>query len=224
MNRIWNILRYVAAAGLCVHFVWFWWFNKESVGYFSETNNGATQTSAGTTPANLLLAVLGIALFCVLMSVEVRVSDFTIPPLWQRFAAFVLDFYFSVFVTANVVAIVVLLLEAQRTGTFEWRIQRDYSVISDAAGFPLVFASMGATILYFVLPLARRTQTVGCFLLRIATVSAGGSALRLPLSTAFWRTYKEFTGLCSPFRTIRERDSQGRTWYDRETGFTVVRY
>jgi hypothetical protein len=25
-------------------------------------------------------------------------------------------------------------------------------------------------------------------------------------------------------RTIKERDSQGRTWYDRETGFIVVSY
>jgi hypothetical protein len=224
MSKTWNVLRYLVAGVLAVHFIWFFLFSKESVGYFSETNNGATQTSVGTTPANLLLSIFGIALFCVLMSAEVRAGDFTIPPLWQRFAAFVLDFYFSVFVLGNMTAIVVLLLEAQRTGVFEWHIQRNYSVISDALGFPVVLTSMAAMILYFVLPLARRTQTVGWFLLRIATVSAGGSALRLPLSTAFWRTYKEFMGLCSPLRTIRETDSQGRTWYDRETGFMVVRY
>jgi hypothetical protein len=224
MNKIGNILRSLAATAVVAHFIWFFWFNKESVGYFSETNNGATRIYGGTTPAHVLAAIFGIALFCILMTIEVRVEDFQIPSIWRRFAAFLIDFYFSLFTLSSVGAIIPLLLEARRTGAFKWHFQRDHFVASDAVDTALVFVVMAGIIFYFALPLAWRRQTVGCFILRIATASAGGSVLYLPLSTALWRTYREFIGLCSPIRTIKERDSQGRTWYDRETGFMVVRY
>jgi hypothetical protein len=72
-----------------------------------------------------------------------------------------------------------------------------------------------------------RRQTVGSWVLRIATVSADGSVLTLPLSVAFRRAYMEFTGLVSPFsfwKAAKGRDALGRTFWDREAGFMVVRY
>jgi uncharacterized RDD family membrane protein YckC len=217
-------LRILITTGVAAIFIWFSWFNKQSVGYFAETHDGVTSVEAGTTPSNVAIFVLGLALFCLLMQIKIRVGDFRVAPLWRRFAAFLIDFYFSVSVLSSIYAVVPLLLEAVRTGSIRWHYERDYWVPADLVNVILIFVFMATIFMYFAFPLARCRQTMGCFILRIATVSAGGSPLRLPLSTAIWRTWKEFAGLCSPSRTIKERDLQGRTWYDRETGFTVVTY
>jgi len=217
-------LRMLITAGVASIFIWFYWSNKQSVGYFAETHDGVTSIQAGTTPSNIAISVLGLALFCVLMQIKIQVEDFHVAPLWRRFAAFLIDFLFSLIVLSSIYAAVPLLVEAARTGSFRWHYERDYWVPTDLVNVILIFVFMANVFMHFAFPLARCRQTMGSFILRIATVSAGGSLLRMPLSTATWRTYKEFAGLCSPWRTIKERDLQGKTWYDRETGFTVVTY
>jgi hypothetical protein len=142
----------------------------------------------------------------------------------RRVAAFLFDVWFVLFALIGISSFVHLLLEAQRTGVFQWHYERNYGVASDGADFAIVFINLAIIALYFVLPLARRRQTVGSWIFRLATLSAGESVLYLPLSTAMWRIFMEFRGLCSPVRTIKERDAQGRTWYDRDTGFTVMAY
>lgn len=217
-------LRAVMTVYVIATFVWFFWFSKESVGYFAETHDGATQVQGGTTPITIIVGVIGFVLFYLLMRTEIRIEEVQVAALWRRFASFLIDFWFFVFSLSSIGAIVPLLAEAVRTGTFKWHFERDYLVAFDSVSIVLIFAGMAAMILYFAVPLANRRQTTGCFILKIATVSGGGSLINLPLSTALWRIFKEFTGLCTPWRTIRDRDSQGRTWYDRETGFTVVKY
>jgi uncharacterized RDD family membrane protein YckC len=217
-------LRAFITIGVASIFVWFFWINKEDVGYFAESQNGATHVQGGTTPGNIVMSLFGIALFCLLMRMELRVEDFRAAPLWRRFAAFLIDFMFSLLTLSGIAAIFPLLSETLRTGTFKWHFERNHFVAFDAVNAILILLYMGALIMYFAFPLTKRRQTLGCFILRIATLSAGESLLYLPLSTALWRVFKEFSGLCSPMRTIKERDSHGRTWYDRETGFTVVSY
>lgn len=207
-------------------FVWFFWFQKESVGYSAQVSDGAMRVSAGSSPAILLWSCLGIVLFGILMKADLpkQIGEFQIPSMSRRLCAFLLDFWFALFTLSGLFGILPVLLEARRTGVFQWHFQRDYVSTSDWFNVAAVFVFMGAVLLYFALPLARRKQTVGCWVLRLATIRPSGDVLYLPLSVAMWRVFKEFTGVCSPWKTLGQRDAQGRTWYDRETGFMVVRY
>jgi len=227
IKRAGIIPRASAAIGVLSTFVWVFWFQQGELGYRAYGKDSVQHVAAGTTPIALVSSVLGIGLLFVLMRQELRVGDFEISPLWRRYAALLIDFWFVVYVFASVTTMIPLLFEAARTNSFQWHFERDYWIPSDWVIVALLLAGIGAIAAYFVLPLANRRQTLGFWILRIATVSSDGSVLSLPLSTAFGRAYTEFRELCSPFslwRVVKGRDTQGRTPHDRETGFMVVRY
>jgi uncharacterized RDD family membrane protein YckC len=224
LNKNETIPRAFAGIGLVSSFVWFYWFQKNAVGYSSETKNGVTHVVAGSSPAVVSLSILGILLFIFLMTREVHVETFQAASLRRRFVAFLFDCWFLLLTVAGTSSLLHLLIEALRSGTFRWRYEQESGVGPDGADTLLILVNLIVMLMYFVIPLARRRQTVGQWLLRLATVSAGGSVLYLPFSTALWRTYMASRGLFSPWRLLKETDAQGRTWYDRETGFIVVRY
>jgi uncharacterized RDD family membrane protein YckC len=215
-----------AAAGIALvsSFVWFYWFQRNPVGYSSETKSGVTHVVAGSSPVVVLLSLLGISLFTFLMTRELRVETFQASSLGRRFVAFLFDCWFLLLTVVGASSLFHLLLEAQRSGTFRWRYEQESVAASDGADTVLILVNLTLMFMYFVIPLARRRQTVGQWLFRLATVSANGSVLYLPFSTALWRTVMAFRGLISPWRFLKETDAEGRTWYDRETGFMVVRY
>jgi uncharacterized RDD family membrane protein YckC len=217
-------LRTLVAVALVSTFIWTFWFQKGMVGYSEQIADGRTRVVAGSNPMAVLLSVLGLFFYFALMKVRIRVGESRAASLKLRGAAFLLDLWFLLLCVSGIGSIVSLLLEANRTGSFQWHFERDYSVPADNVSFVLVLVFLALVVLYFVWPLSRRRQTVGCWIFRLATISVGGDVLYLPLSTAAWRVYKEFIGLTHPIRTVKERDAQGRTWYDRETGFMVVRY
>lgn len=68
------------------------------------------------------------------------------------------------------------------------------------------------------------SQTVGCWILRLATVNDNGFVVSLPLGMALSRLWKECRGMLSPIKAFRTRDAEGRTFYDIDSGFTVIRY
>jgi hypothetical protein len=221
------VLRAVAAIGVMLTIVYVSWFQKGELGYRSFGRGGAQYVVAGTTPIALLFSVLGTVLVFLVMRPELRVGDFRVSPLWRRYAAFIIDFWLSLFIFANVTSIVPLLLEAERTGSFHWRFERDFSVPSDWTMTVLILICIAAIPACFVVPLANRRQTVGFWILRIARVSSDGSVLSLPLLVAFRWSFREFTELFSPFsfwKTAKGRDAEGRTGNDRETGLMVVSY
>jgi hypothetical protein len=216
--------RALTGMALVSSFVWFYWFQKKSIGYSSETKNGVTHVLAGSSPVVVLLSVLGLFLFIFLMTRKVQVDTFQPSSLERRFVAFLFDCWFLMLTVIGASSLFHLLLEAQRSGTFHWSYEREYGVASDGVDTVLILINLTVMFMYFVIPLARCRQTVGQWLFRLVTVSANGSILYLPFSTALWRTYMAFRGLTSPWRLFKETDAQGRTWYDRETGFSVVRY
>jgi uncharacterized RDD family membrane protein YckC len=218
------IVRLVVFAGVAWSFVWAFWVQHADIGSFTEIKNGVTHVSAGTSPLAILMSVLGLAVYCVLLNTRVKVGDLSIAPLWRRASAFVVDFWFTVFTLGALFGFVDILLEAKRTGIFRWHFQRDYLVSSDGASLVFVFVGLAALVAYFLLPLMRRSQTVGSWIFRLATVNSDGFVVYLPLSIAVRRLFAEFRGLTSPLRTLRKRDAQGRTFYDIESGFTVVSY
>ena len=218
------IVRLVVFAGVAWSFVWAFWVQHADIGSFTEVRNGVTHVSAGTSPLAILMSVLGLVVYCILLNNRVNVENFSVAPMWRRAAAFVVDFWFSVFTLGALFGFVDILLEANRTGIFRWHYQRDYLVSTDRASLVFLFVGLAAFVAYFLLPLMRRSQTVGSWIFRLATVNSHGFVVYLPLSIAARRLFAEFRGLTSPLRTIRKRDEQGRTFYDIESGFTVVSY
>jgi hypothetical protein len=218
-------LRALVAVTLVSTFVWFCWLQKEMFGYSAVTVNGKTDVGASSNPAVVLMSVLGLVFYLALATVEIRVGESQVASLRSRLAAFLMDSWFLYLCLGGIGSMVSLLLEAYRTGNFQWQFERSYSASSDTIVVALVIISMFLVVpLYFVLSLSGRRQTVGGWIFRLATIDANGNVLYLPLSTAAWRVYKGATGLIHPIRTVKERDAQGRTWYDKETGLTVVRY
>ena len=217
-------MRLVVFAGVAWSLVWAFWVQHADIGSFTEVKNGVTHVSAGTSPLAILMSVVGLVVYCILLNTRVRVENFSVAPLWRRAAAFVVDFWFAVFTLGALFGFVDVFLEASRTGIFRWHFQRDYLVSADGASVVFVFVGLAAFVAYFLLPLMRRSQTVGGWIFRLATVNSDGFVVYLPLSIAARRLFAEFRGLTSPLRTLRKRDEQGRTFYDIESGFTVVSY
>jgi RDD family len=224
LNKRGIVLRTLTAIMLVSSFVWSYWFQKNPVGYSSETKNGVTHVMAGSSPVVALLSIAGILLFIFLMFREVRIETFQTSSLRRRFVAFLFDCWFLLLTVVGASSLFHLLIEARHSGTFRWRYQQESGAPPNGADAAIVLINLAVMLMYFVIPLARRRQTVGQWLFRLATVTPGGSILYLPFSTALWRTFMAFRGLISPWRFLKETDVQGRTWYDRETGFIVVRY
>jgi len=204
LNKQGTVLRALTGLALASSFVWFYWLQKNSLGYSSETKNGVTHVVAGSSPFVVSLSILGIIFFIFLMTREVLIETSYAASLRRRFVAFLFDCWFLLLTVVGVSSLLHLLLEAQRSGTFRWRYEQESGVGPDGADAVLILVNLTVMFLYFVIPLARRRQTVG--------------------QTALWRTFMAFRGLISPWRFLKETDVQGRTWYDRETGFTVVRF
>jgi hypothetical protein len=218
------ITRLAVVAAVISTFIWSFWFGPDTLGYSAETKDGATSVSAGTTPQVMLVSLLFVAFYCLLLTKKAEVRKFRIAPMWSRVAAFAVDCWLAVFTLGGLLGFVPLLLEAARTGVFRWYFQRNDSVSSDTAGIALVLVAICAFVAYFLLPLLKGSQTIGCWIFRLATVNTDGYVVYLPLSSAMRRLGAEFRGSYSPIKTFRTRDNEGRTFYDRDSGFTVVRY
>jgi hypothetical protein len=202
-------------------FVLIYVFDVGQVGYLVDSKDGQTSVSAGCNPAILVWDALAVALFVTLMLRKPNTVVPGIPSRGRRILAFLIDFWFSLLALSGVVALLPLWLEAVRTAHFAWHFQRDYGVpTDDLFAFPAVLATMVLLVLYFVFPLTRGRQTVGCFIVRIQVTPPFGDGGRFTFKEALRRIYHEFTGL-SPFRKW-DRDALGRTRWDRQTNCNVV--
>lgn len=114
VNKAGMVLRAAAAIGVISSVVWVFWFQKGGLGYSAYSSGTVENVAAGTNPVTFVSSVVGIALFPLLMKTELRVGEFHISPLWRRYAAFLVDFWFCLFIFANVSVMIPLLLEARR--------------------------------------------------------------------------------------------------------------
>lgn len=218
------VLRIALLSGIVLSTVWALPGSGGEIGISAESGSSGTHVSASASPLAIVIAISILLVFCVLLNTRARGHEFRIAPIWRRTAAFAIDFWVSLFVFGTLTGWVDLLLEAHRTGAFHWHFQRNYWVASDNLSFALAVVAIAAAVGYFLLPLMRCGQTVGSWIFRIVTVNLDGSIVCLPFSTAIRRMYSAFRGLISPVKTLRKRDEQGRTFYDIESGFTVVTY
>lgn len=162
-----------------------------------------------------------LALFVLLMVRRPSGVIGGVPTLKRRVLAFLIDFWFCLLIVSSVGELVPLWLEAKRTGHFAWHFQRNYSFSSEglAASVSLVF--MALMVLYFAFPLARGRQTVGYFIVGLKVAPPFGDAGRFTFKAALVRTFYALVGLTSVLTWKWDRDSEGRTWYDRKTNCTV---
>ena len=192
--------------------------------YSNDLTHHRVSVSAGTYPGFILWSLACLFLFGMLMGKLEVYGGLQVPSLWRRFWAFILDFIFGVTVPGSVFALLPIYLEAQRTGNFQWQFQRDYSVASDWLIWPLVILMMVILVLYFAYPLTKGKATIGGYLLRLILTEKDKPVV-LPWTRAIKRVLWQMFGLCVwPFTVIKGKDTEGKTWYDRKSGFRVMRY
>jgi RDD family len=198
-------------------------FTIGEIGTFMQVKNGRTVVSAGSHPAIVVWDVVAIGFFVALMFRKPNSTLAGVPSRWRRSASFVIDFWFSLLVMSSIGALLPLALEGLRTGHFAWQFRRDYAVSTDGVlGVPSVFIFMALVFLYYVFPLTRGRQTVGCFIMRLRTLPPFGDGGCFTFRAAMKRTFYEFRGLSGMLMRPWKRDAAGRTWYDVETNCEVV--
>lgn len=217
-----KILRLFSVILVGLSFVLIQFFDVGQIGDSMQWKNGNTSISAGSHPAVLLWAVIAVALFVVLMVRKPGTVAEGVPTSKRRILAFLIDFWFSLSVVSSVGALIPLLLEAERTGHFAWRFQRNYSTPTDPLAALASLVSMALMVLSFAFPLTRGRQTIGYFILRLKLAPPFGTEGRFTLKAAVVRTFYAFVGLASVLTRNWDRDGHGRTWYDRKTNSTVV--
>ena len=218
-----NLLRAISALFVALSLLLEYLFSANVVGYTSHWKDGKGHAAAGSHPALVVWSIAGIVLLAFLLKLEVEEFPAGVPSAWRRFSAFLIDFWFSLAILASLGGIVPLWLESMRTGQFSWHFERNYSVPSDEIfALPLVLMTMALMFLYFAWPLTKGKQTVGCFIMRLRVAPPFGSRGALTFRTAVRRVWLEFTGMSSFLLKRNDRDSHGRTWYDRESNCTVI--
>jgi uncharacterized RDD family membrane protein YckC len=204
-----DLLRGITAVWVALSFPVQHLFSTGTPGYTSHWENGKGHVAAGSHPALLAWAVCSVALFVFLLRVEAQETPAGVPSGWRRFFAFLIDFWFSVAVFASFAAIIPLWMESKRTGQFFWHFERDYSVTSDDVMFPLVLISVALMFFYFVWPLTKGKQTVGCFIMRLRVAPPFGTRGAFTFRQAVRRVWLEFTGMGSFILKPGDRDSEG---------------
>jgi len=130
VNRSNALFRALAAIWLFSTIVLISAYRQNVLGYAAYGGKDV-HVAAGTTPVALVLALVGLVFLSALTGTELRVDDCQIAPLWRRYIALAVDFWFFVFTYAALTAMIPLTLEARRTGKFQWAFERDNFVSSD---------------------------------------------------------------------------------------------
>lgn len=201
------------------------WMHGQQLGFTIASDSSGYAMSAGSSLAYTLIAVLLLIVYLIVVQIKPSSSrEFERASIWVRAGAFLADVWAVTLMLGGVAALVALSIEGLRTGDLRWQIQRNYSTPTDSVLPLLIFLMMGVALFYFVLPLLRCGHSIGSWLFRLSVVGPDQLPIALPVRLAFRRTYREFIGLTHPFRTFKECDERGWTWYDRETGMTVMHY
>ena len=218
--------RALIAAFLLVEFVWWKMAAPAPMGYYLHIEKQETHVAGGSHPFAIVFSLAGLLLYIWILRAGIEVKATTKAPMWRRFGAFLIDFYFAGSTIAGLVGLIAIAVESNRTGAFHWHFQREYGVSLDRMfGIPLALAAMALIFLYFMYPLTKAKPTVGCYLLRIGTFSqsAPGTLAKMSLRDAAKRIVFEFRGLCAWWKWAR-RKPNGQTWYDEKTNVIVLHY
>ena len=211
----------VVAFDLCCLYV----FPNAWIGRSRESSNGVATASSVSVLVTIIWSVLGLSLFTVLMTRRQSLSVVGVPAWWRRVTAFLIDFHFALITLVGTSEIAGLALRVTMTGHATPDYQSPHSM---TPAFVVVIVtllalvSLAALLLYFVFPLTKGRQTVGCFVMGIKVTPPFGIEGRFTWSAAIRRTWLEIHGTCSGTWFNPRRDADGNTWYDLESGCRVV--
>ncbi len=134
----------------------------------------------------------------------------------RRGIAYAIDLFAATLIIPAFLAVPLLLVEANRTGTFRWAFERSELVPTDVlVGLPLLLLGVVLLNLYFAIPVVRGAQTLGCHLLGIRIVDFDGD--RVSLGRAVVRSFLAFVAACAFIITIPLAwlgDDKGVLWHD----------
>jgi len=139
------------------------------VGMSSSCYNGFCVVSASSSLGSSILAVV-LAFFVLFFPHRSQVTEQSkVVGIWRRFGAFLLDFILVIIVMAPLVALPLLLAEANAAGTFEWQFYREFSRPTDNLFLlPGIFFMFFVLISYFYGHLKFSRQPVGQYIMGYA--------------------------------------------------------
>lgn len=140
-----------------------------TIGMAVSSADGATKVTAGSGPAPLTASVILAALYLWNLKQHGEANAaFERAAPGRRLLGFVLDFYQSIIIFSPWIALVPLIIEAQRTGTFKWTFQRSYLESADSPiAIFCALSGMAMLLLYFAFPLTRGRVPPGTSLMRL---------------------------------------------------------
>lgn len=143
--------------------------------------------------------------------------------IWEGFAAFFIDFLVVLSATSPIATLPILLAEADATGIFQWRFERDFSRPTDAAlAVPGVLSGFAVFFAYFYIHPAIGRQTVGQYLLGFRVEGVPGSDNKPDFALNVLLGY---IGLCVwPVSVYLAANRQDKAyWWNLRTRTRVVR-
>lgn len=210
--------RFTLGLGIVANLICVYFFGGGQIGFSYEQNDQKIIVACGTHPVLLGWAAVGIGVFYALIHRNYHLQTAGTPSLRRRFVAFVIDFYFALFISGSIEAILPLIVEARRTGHFAWHFVRRFSVPSDAMFALLALLSIILLAIYFIYPMTRGKQTVGCYLMRIVVRRRGAENASFSWRQGLMRLRYEAMGFGFwPYTLWKGIDNSGQTWYDRQS-------
>ena len=182
--------------------------------------NEICYTAASASIVSLTLGVfIGLfAIFCPRR--EVLVVPTNPVGIFQRFGALILDIFVVLAAFTPVIALPILLLEAEATGVFAWSFKRDFSRPTDGLLLPGILLMQISLVAYFYFYAAKNRQTIGQYILGYKVAPVIGAEPKY-----LTRTFYAVIGMCVwPISTIMAtRRIDKAFWWDRASGTRVVR-
>ena len=103
-----KLLRLAVGLFLALSIVCLEAFSTGQVGYSAEWKDGKSFVSAGSDPATLALATVALLIFVLVIRTKAEGNITGVPTLSRRFVAFLIDFWFSVWMVSSFAAIIPL--------------------------------------------------------------------------------------------------------------------
>jgi hypothetical protein len=122
--------------------------SDEMIGINANWANGDYSFRAGSAPWAIAFAVVGLGLYIALAMSKVSASVRTLPDLFRRWIAGMIDFVWSLLVPGAFAGLVAVLIEYRRTGAFEWLVDRQEPQPSD---WPLAIAFV-LLLMFVIMP------------------------------------------------------------------------
>ena len=171
-----RVLRASISAGLVLCPVSMYAIGLTTFGYGGEWSARGVFVSVNSHPLLLGWDVLGVFAFYVLMRRKDSPQVVGFPGWIRRAVAIFVDLFFATTILQSISALILLELEALRTGRFVWSFERHYAVATDySVGGSIELLNRALIFLYFAFPLMRGKQTVGSFVMRINIKPSSGT-------------------------------------------------